>query len=199
MQARRAIPDDAPAAARALAEAFAGDPPMRWFLKGVDDRPALLRPLFEALIRKIYLPVGEVWVTDEPAGAALWAPPGRYPFSMREQAPVLPQYLRAFGRRPIRTAAGNHTIMSAHPHEAHWYLEYIGVEAGGQGRGAGTALLAPRLGRCDSEGEPAHLNAGSPQSKRLYERNGFVATDTYNLPFDGPPLWRMWREPRSRG
>lgn len=76
------------------------------------------------------------------------------------------------------------------------YLEYIGVEAAAQGRGTGTALLAPMLERCDTEGVAAHLNAGSARSKRLYERNGFVATEMFNLPFDGPPLWRMWREPR---
>lgn len=196
VQARLATAADVKPSARALAEAFAGDAPMRWFLKGVDDKPELLRGFFEEIIDKLYFPLGRVWVTDEPAGAALWAPPGRFPFSTREQAPTLPTLLRVFGRRPIRAFAGNHAITKGHPHEPHWHLEYIGVEAAGQGRGAGTALLAPMLEHCDAEREAAHLNAGSPQSKRLYERNGFVATEMFKLPVGGPPLWRMWREPR---
>lgn len=113
--------------ARALAEAFAGDPPMRWFLKGARDRPTLLRGYFEAILRNLYLPLGSAWVTDEPAGASLWAPPGRFPFTAREQAPTLPALLRVFGRRPIRALAGNQAIARDHPHEPHWYLEYIGV------------------------------------------------------------------------
>ena len=182
--------------ARALAEAFAGDPPMRWFLKGARDRPTLLRGYFEAILRDLYLPLGSAWVTDEPAGASLWAPPGRFPFTAREQAPTLPALLRVFGRRPIRALAGNQAIARDHPHEPHWYLEYIGVEAAGQGRGAGSSLLGPTLESCDSEGAAAHLNAGSPRSRKLYERHGFKATHEFRLPFDGPPLWRMWREPR---
>jgi hypothetical protein len=30
----------------------------------------------------------------------------------------------------------------------------------------------------------------------LYERHDFEVTEEFELP-DGPPLWRMWREPRS--
>lgn len=183
-----------PAAARALAEAFAGDPPMRWFLSGATDAPTLLQGYFEAIIEGLYLPHGEVWVTDDPHGAALWAPPRRYPFSTREQAPTFPALLRVFGRRPVRALAGNASITRGHPHSPHWYLEYIGVQPAAHSRGAGSALLAPRLERCDADREPAHLVAGSPRSKKLYERHGFAATASFNLPFGGPPLWRMWRD-----
>ena len=84
-----------------------------------------------------------------------------------------------------------------HPHDPpHWYLDYIGVEPAGQGRGLGSKLLAPMLARCDVERRGAYLNAGSPRSRDLYLRHGFVVRSELRLPFGGPPLWRMWREPR---
>jgi len=172
---------------------------MRWFLGDGAVSPGLLQGFFASTISKLYLPFGEVWVTDEPFGAALWAPPGRFPFSAREQIPTLRQVLTVFGRRPIRGLTGIHAIGAGHPHEPHWYLEYVGVGASGQGKGAGSALLAPRLERCDSEGVDAHLIAGSTRSKKLYERHGFVTTEEFNLPFKGPPLWRMWRDSPADG
>jgi hypothetical protein len=52
------------------------------------------------------------------------------------------------------------------------------------------------LERCDSERMPAYLNAGSPRSRELYKRHGFHVTEEFRLPDDGPPLWRMWRDPQ---
>ena len=51
------------------------------------------------------------------------------------------------------------------------------------------------LARCDMEHRGAYLNAGSPRSRDLYLRHGFVVRSEFRLPFGGPPLWRMWREP----
>ncbi len=144
-EARLATDSDVPAAAGALAAAFAEDPPMRWFMEGIDDVPELLRGYFGAILEKLYLPFGEIWVTDDPVGAALWAPPGRYPFSTREQLPTFRTLLRVFGRRPVRAITGNAAIIRDHPHDPHWYLEYIGVEPAGprRRRRLGAAGTAP--------------------------------------------------------
>ena len=103
-----------------------------------------------------------------------------------------------FGRRPRRGIGGLRALERHHPHDPHWYLDYIAVEPGGQGVGAGSALLAPMLARCDTEGRPAYLNAGSERSRDLYLRHGFAVRSELRLPFGGPPLWRMWREPAER-
>jgi hypothetical protein len=57
--------------------------------------------------------------------------------------------------------------------------------------------MRPILERCDRERMPAYLNAGSPRSRDLYLRHGFEVTEEFRLPEGGPPLWRMWREPRA--
>jgi len=178
-----------------LAAAFASDPPLSWFIPDVTRREALLRRHFAASI-PLYAASGSIWVSEAPAGAALWVAPGQYPFRLREELRVLPDLLAVFGRWPRRGIGGLRALERRHPHHPpHWYLDYVGVEPERQGRGAGSALLAPMLARCDMEGRGAYLNAGSPRSRDLYMRHGFEARAEFRLPFGGPPLWRMWRDP----
>lgn len=195
MAIRRATAEDVPLIADALAEAFASDPPMMWFTPEEEGRVERLRPYFRALL-SLHLPHGEVWMSDDPVGAAAWVAPGSWPFSAWQRRGVIPTEIRTFGRHPLRVMHGVEAIERGHPKALHWYLEYIGVERAGQGGGTGSALLRPMLERCDAEGIAAYLNAGSPRSRELYRRHGFAVTEEFRLPDDGPPLWRMWREPR---
>jgi GNAT superfamily N-acetyltransferase len=66
-----------------------------------------------------------------------------------------------------------------------------------QGRGYGTALLRPVLERCDADGVPAYLESSTPRGRALYDRNGFEVVEECRFAHDGPPVWRMWREPRA--
>jgi ribosomal protein S18 acetylase RimI-like enzyme len=106
-------------------------------------------------------------------------------------------YLRVFGRHPLRMVRGSRTIDAGHPSEPAWYLDYIAVTPAAQGRGIGSALLAPMLERLDRERLPACLTAGSARSRNLYRRHGFEVREEFRLPYDGPPMWRMWRDPRA--
>jgi GNAT superfamily N-acetyltransferase len=197
MKVRPATGADHERIAVVLAAAFATDPPLSWFIPDAARREALLRRHFAASI-PLYAASGSIWVSEQPAGAALWVAPGLYPFRLREELCVLPDRLAVFGRRPRRAIGGLRALERHHPHDPpHWYLDYVGVEPRAQGRGAGSALLAPMLARCDMEGRGAYLNAGSPRSRDLYTRHGFEARAELRLPFGGPPLWRMWREPAS--
>jgi GNAT superfamily N-acetyltransferase len=178
-----------------LAAAFSTDPPLSFLVPEPDRREARLRRLFRALI-PLYLEHGCCWVSDEPAGAAAWVAPGAWPFPPRVQAPVLGVLLAVFGRHPRRALAAGRAAERGHPREPHWYLDYIGVEPAAHGSGTGSALLRAGLERCDAEGMPAYLNAGSQRSRNLYLRHGFEVVERFELPHGGPPLWRMWREPR---
>jgi GNAT superfamily N-acetyltransferase len=82
-----------------------------------------------------------------------------------------------------------------HPHEPHDYLPIVGTRPQQQGRGVGTALLAPVLERCDREQRPAHLEATSARNRTVYTRRGFRVPGKIRLP-DGPSLWAMWRTPQ---
>jgi GNAT superfamily N-acetyltransferase len=196
LSVRKATPEDIHRIAPALAEAFSSDPPMMWFTPEEEGRVERLVPYFHALVGRLHMPHGEVWVSDDPVGAAAWVKPGAWPFSMWTRRGVILAELRTFGRHPIRVSRGVEAIERNHPAEPHWYLEFIGVERSGHGQGTGSALLRPMLERCDAEDVPAYLNAGSPRSRELYRRHGFEVTEEFRLPYDGPPLWRMWRDPR---
>jgi GNAT superfamily N-acetyltransferase len=167
---------------------------MRWFLADRPRRAERLRPYFQALV-PLHHRHGEIWISDEPAGAAVWAPPAPSRLSGRGEPRLLPAELRVFGRHPLRAIAGQRTLGRGHPREPHWFLDWIAVAAPARGRGVGSALMRPRLERCDVERTPAYLNAGSERSRDLYLRHGFEVVEELHLPFDGPPLWRMRRSP----
>lgn len=177
-----------------LAAAFCTDPPLAWFVPDARRRRERLRRYFRALL-PLYPPRGEIWTNPERTGAAVWVEPGAWPFTLRQQRSALPALARVFGPHPVRAALGVHAIERGHPEAPHWYLDYVGVEPGAQSRGTGSALLAPVLARCDAERVPAYLNAGSARSRDLYARHGFEVAERFELPFGGPPLWRMWRKP----
>jgi GNAT superfamily N-acetyltransferase len=195
---RRGTGDDVPRVAAVLAQAFATDPPMRWVMGASARAEDRLRPYFAALLRRLHLRSGEVWVSDDPVGAAAWVAPGHWPPPASLELALAPVLLRAFGRHPLRAVAAARVNGRCHPVEPHWFLDYIAVDACARGAGAGSALMRPVLERCDAEEVGAFLNAGSERSRDLYARHGFEVTRRVELPGGGPPLWQMWREPPGR-
>lgn len=197
MDVRPADRSDVPRMAAALGAAFDGDPPLRWLLPDDRRRPALLEDYFRSLL-PLYMERGRVWTSDEVPCGAVWVAPGGWPFAGRDQLRAAPTILRVFGRWPLRGVTGQWAAERGHPHEPHWFLDYIGVDPDAHGRGAGGALLAAMLDSPELDGSPAYLNAGSPRSRELYRRHGFEVTEEYRLPLGGSPLWRMWRPASPR-
>jgi GNAT superfamily N-acetyltransferase len=191
---RRATRADLPRLVEALAAAFEEDPPMRWFLRDESKRRRQIKRQFALFLSAVHLRHGEVYTTEDVAGGALWAPPGRYPPPLGAQLRVLPGLVGIYGRDLFRAGRGVRAMESKHPRKPHFYLDTLGVASEAQGRGIGSALMKPVLDRCDREGVPAYLNAGSPRSRDLYLRQGFEVTEVFELPDGGPPLWRMWRK-----
>ena len=64
-----------------------------------------------------------------------------------------------------------------------------------QGRGIGSALLAPGLEACDRDGLPAYLETQKESNVSWYARAGFEVSDEVRLP-GTPPIWCLRREPR---
>ena len=81
-------------------------------------------------------------------------------------APVAPTPLRAW----FSCSACSTSIIRPNPC---WYLPFMGVDPAYQGQGIGSALVAVVLAKADRDGEPAYLEASSPENRRLYERHGF--------------------------
>ncbi|HCA88282.1 MAG TPA: GNAT family N-acetyltransferase [Streptomyces sp.] len=199
---RRAGAEDRHWVASLLGEAFMDDPVSSWVFPEEAQRHAL-HPLFFGVFLDAALGEGTVDVTEDGSAAALWLPvpavaEADIPAAIAEDEEVAALMRKSSDPDNERTEIVGRQTARMHPrHRAHDYLMLIGVDPARQGRGLGSALMAPVLQRCDSEGTPAYLEASSVRSRALYEREGFVFTgETVDLP-GGPPMWPMWREPRA--
>ncbi len=193
----QAGPGDLEEVARTLADAFAVDPLMDWFMR-VDERRAAARLDFFRFLVRAGAPQGRI---DRPAGggaAAIWMPfewLGPTPF-LAELA-SLPVMLRAtglgrFGRmQAVRADMDRHHPMD----RRHAYLWFLGVAPAAQGRGVGSALLRAAGARLDAEQLPAYLETGTTRNVALYRRHGFEVISEHKARADAPPMWSMWREP----
>jgi GNAT superfamily N-acetyltransferase len=194
---RRATQADLPALTSMLTRAFHDDPIAIWACPHERERPRMLER-FHGTRLKHLLPHGEVWTTPECESAALWAPPEAWKTSGREDLELTRCMLtpRLLVRAPL-VGFGLLGIERKHPHNPpHWYLATLGTDPSAQGRGLGSAVLAPILEQCDRDGVDAYLESSKERNLDFYARFGFRATDTHRLP-RGPQAWPMWRDPLS--
>lgn len=179
---RPATAADLPAAAAALADAFADYPWTRWVVPA-DDHAARLAELQHLYLRHA-VAHGVVLVDDAVSGAVALVPPD-------VPAPDDATWERVaalHGDRIGRLAEGGVATVP----DGSWTLATLGVARGGQGRGVGRALLAAALARVDAAGAPVALETSDPRNVALYGRHGFTTTRHLRLP-DGPQVWAMLR------
>ena len=187
---RVATEDDVPALADALARAFEDDPVAVFTNPRESTRDRRMRFFFTGRLRTL---VGEelCFCDEERRGAALWAPHDAWKPSPGEQL----RMARLLNLRAPLVIPGFARMEKLHPHEPHYYLSTLGVSPEAQGRGLGSALLAPMLERCDREGVGAYLESSKERNVAFYGRHGFRVTEEFRFP-RGPKLWLMWRDPR---
>jgi GNAT superfamily N-acetyltransferase len=195
---RKLVPEDVPRIAKALARAFEDDPVMSWIFRSESERISRLERSFTLFLERIWLPQDECYAADRLFGAALWLPPGKWHLGVGAQLRLLPSMFSVTGSNLPRLFSVLNLIEKRHPKEPHYYLAVLGVEPEYQGKGFGSALMQPVLERCDREGIPGYLESSKRRNVVLYERHGFRVVEELKLPKDGPPIWRMWREPGSQ-
>jgi GNAT superfamily N-acetyltransferase len=194
---RKSTAADVPAMAGVLARAFYDDPVFSWVLKADPKRMRMLERGFELFLRRIWMEQEQTYTTADIVGVAAWELPGKWKVGLGLQLRLAPAMIRIFGRRLPRVLRALMAIEASHPTALHYYLPFIGVEPAWQGRGLGSALLAPVLERCDRERLPAFLEASTPRNRAMYERHGFDVMEEFKLGQGAPPQWRMWRQPRA--
>jgi ribosomal protein S18 acetylase RimI-like enzyme len=163
---RKATPDDLPQLSAALSKAFLDDPLMAWAIPDQDRRQRLL-PEFFALFTRAFLRHHQTYTTaGDVVAAALWAPPGAVPVSGQDAQELGERIVELAGPDAPRFLGVNKLFDDHHPHGSYWYLQFLGVAPAWQGRGVGSALMAPVLARCDREGHgptwtrPANATGG---------------------------------------
>ncbi|HKA05117.1 MAG TPA: GNAT family N-acetyltransferase [Acidimicrobiales bacterium] len=200
---RAATSADTAGAAVTLAAAFQDDPVPSHLLPDPARRPARATRFF-AVIGRVQLPFGHVYVrtapapADPPDGVAIWAPPGHWKLPTSTVVRNLPALICVFGAKTPAALGLLATMEKRHPPDPpHWYLEFVGTAPSRRGQGVALAVLAPILDQADAEGVPAYLENSSEVNLPLYSRLGFEVTGTFTAGKGGPTLWSMWREPRS--
>jgi RimJ/RimL family protein N-acetyltransferase len=197
---REGTAEDVPAIGRAMADAFHDDPVVSWYWRKPDRRPEHLAGWFSLIARIHYLPHGKVFVSEDGgdiSGCSMWARPGHWRFSAHDEFRAARYAIPHLGLRLPLASIAMRRMESKHPESPHWYLSTLGVRSAGQGRGLGSRLMFEILSHCDQEQVPAYLESSSEGSRALYERHGFETVEVLDLPRKGPPLWLMWRTPKS--
>ena len=177
-----------------LARAFRDDPVHRWLLPGEFDW-ALASDGFFTMVMRDMLRHDSVFTTEAFEGAALWVPPYPQPASLGARLAMALRWYAVLGGRAGEVGEQLARIERAHPLEPHWYLAVLGTDPRHQGRGVGSALLAPILERCDAEHVPAYLESSKRTNVPFYERHGFRVLGELAIR-GGPVIWRMQREAR---
>ena len=180
-------------AAATLASAFASDPVFRWMYPDEERRAAVLSPVF-VILTSVIGRHGSSQLLGDADAAALWIPPGEELVEEAEMEAFVSDVTGLSLLDTERVLTAFELMSAAHPSEPCWYLNFIGVGAEQQGRGYGSALLRAGIERADRDNTPSYLEATSPENRRLYERHGFDAVGSIDLP-DGPSIIPMWREP----
>ena len=194
---RRASAADVPALARMLARAFLDDPVASWAWRPDALRTGALER-FQAIRLRQLLVHQEVWTSANLTSAALWAPPGHWRSTLREDLALWRCFAapRLLARMPL-VALGWLDLERRHPVKPeHWYLAVLGTDPDAQGRGLGSRVLGAVLEQCDRDRVGAFLESSKERNIDFYARHGFQVRAEVGL-LRGPKMWTMWREPRS--
>ena len=192
-------PGEQRAAVATLARAFFDDPLFNFLVPDLLTQSRANITLLQPLVIDAR-GFGEVWVAKQGskiAGVAAWLPPGAYPRGVRRETLGLLRDARSvprLGSRLLVAIRLQNALQRAHHRvkEPHWYLSLLGTDPVFQRSGAGTALLAPILERCDTEGMPAYLETQKEENVPWYHRFGFDVVQ--ELKVSGcPSMWTMRR------
>lgn len=183
-------------AAEVLGKAFRDDPMAMAILKNVAPaiRVKRLSVMFASALmtcarRGLPLQVREA---NSIACASIVYPPGTYPLPSSAQYGIL---LRSIVRNGFYGVARWLMVLDRfekrHPKDAHYYLEFIGVDPSQQGKGLGSSLLSDLSGRADQEKVGCYLETSNARNMPLYQRFGYEIVAEEEIL--GVNTWFMWR------
>jgi GNAT superfamily N-acetyltransferase len=185
--------DQIEAVAGAIARGFDDNELWVWLIPDGRKRLGLLTRRCTATIKHVFIPRGGAWATADLQGAALWTPPDRLKWTLREQLHEALALLPGLGFRGARRGRRIQALYYAnHPTAPHYYLDTLSIDPAHQRRGYGSALLAPLLERADAERMPIYLETQRRDNIPFYARFGFEEIGEMSLP-GSPTLWKMWR------
>jgi GNAT superfamily N-acetyltransferase len=187
-------PEDVPVAAISLVRAFHDDPMLEYMFPDPRTRQRALSRFFTLQLRQTPRGRGAAYTTEGCHSTAMWVPPRSGPPTARELMAQVPKLL-VLGRRAGAALRVVQLVEARHPKTPHYYLGGLGTDPVWQGRGFGSAVLAPVLAICDRDRVPAYLESSKERNVAFYNRHRFELIDEVTVPGSSVHLWLMWREP----
>ncbi len=187
-----ATPADGPEIVETLALAFQTDPALSWILPDADHRARALRGLFRVLV-PADMRAGVALRSTSDASAALWRAPGQAHSGTLEFLRTVVPLVATFGTALPRGLKVQDGVDRHRPKGRFWYLHYVGVRPGRQGKGHGGRIIRAQTAVADNRGLPCWLETATPENVPLYERLGFVTQVEWDVPGGGPHFWGMMR------
>lgn len=179
-----------------LAEAFMEVPASRYLVPNNETaRYEALKQYF-GLWMEHAIKHGAVYCTTDLAGCAVWLyvqpgvssePEG---YEDRLRVAVSPETFKRMQRFDVLMDSRIPDTPSGL-----WYLTFMGVATYHQRQGIGSALLEAHHARCDKHGLPAFLEAGDPESLRLYAKHGYEPLGAPLVLPDASELYPALRQP----
>lgn len=190
-----AKPDERAGVAETLAQAFQTDPALSWILSDPVHRARALRSLFRALV-PADARAGVALRSSGDEAAALWRAPGQAHSGLFEFMRTVIPLVATFGTALPRGLKVQGGIDAHRPKGRFWYLHYVGVRPGDQGKGHGGRIIRAQTAVADAGRLPCWLETATTENVPLYERLGFVTQVEWDVPGGGPHFWGMMRPAR---
>jgi GNAT superfamily N-acetyltransferase len=168
-QASHVPPGGRATAIATVVSAFVDDPVERWLWPEAAEYAASFPAFVEAFAGPAF-DRQTAWMLDEFSAVALWLAPGTEPDG-DSIVGILSETVAP--EKHEETFEVLQEMEDKHPSAPHWYLPWLAVGDGLQGRGLGSALLEQGLALVDESGLPAYLETPNPRTIPLYERHGF--------------------------
>jgi ribosomal protein S18 acetylase RimI-like enzyme len=187
-------------AAKVLLRAFHYEPLKIYLFPNEKIRDEMAVCYFEFMLRYVIL-FGEAYATSPNLeGAALWLP--------SEYAKMTPELMAKAGVEELMAKTGsefmarikplNDVIDNKHAQNApfrHWYLAFIGVDPGFQGKGFFGKLIKPMFSRFKRENIPCYLETESERNLEIYTHYGFKLLEKYFVLDTGLYFYSLLKEP----
>ncbi|MFW5960164.1 MAG: GNAT family N-acetyltransferase [Chitinivibrionales bacterium] len=187
-----------PGAAETLADAFTGSEIMEYLFPDESRRYRDVKTLFSFLTR-YGVENGEVWVTGNTEGVAVWFPPSdssMSPLRMIKAGAIKTGFSIPFTSlvRTLRFSSFTNSLKKKSFKEEGWYLASLGVRKESQGKGFGSSLVQYFL-KNRAGAYHAYLETTTDKNIWFYKRLGFIETETGKLGEPGINITEMAHRP----
>jgi ribosomal protein S18 acetylase RimI-like enzyme len=163
-----------------LLVSFKNDPHLSWLLEESKNR-FKLNVLIDYVVHQT-LRRGEIYLTDDNNGVALWDFERDERMSLHYIWRNL-AFLVRIGMRPVvrilKSEAHVHNNFRKYPRYCHLYM--IGVLPEAQGKGLAGALMNPMLQRMKEKSIPVFLETANRRNVDIYKKKGFKIFQTLTI------------------